>query len=782
MSEHRSHTSSSANPANKGKWRFRNLVPKGIHSRLFLLIILSMLPLLALLGLTSYQAYQERTSTALETELEVAKGVAAEFQAFLLDLNRQAMTIGDTIVALQANDQRDDVNELLVVAVERYPAVRTFSWVNPDGVIIKSSKTENIGTSVIERDFFIQTIRTKEALLSDLFERGITSDEITVILSTPIIGKNEDILGIVVASLNPMRLGEMTLVVERPAQGAYAIFDSKGVLVFRKPEVTVSWRERTSWLAGDSVLQESKNTGRSATGITRFSIVGGQQWFSARVPIEQYEWFAGAGRPVSVIMGPIYETLYRDALLVLLSLVLAISFAYLLARTISIPLLKMKSDVSQMEHGVPVTASDPMAPVEVNRVRQTVAGMATALLERARESERLLAELNATFNSIADSLVIYNLEGEVVRTNSAADRLIAGLAMEEGGTAGTGRVAEVGQAGSVEEDEVGKVPVNLDTRVWFSRRGFTLEGKLVAEEFLPAVRSIRGETVSGYVIVFRIKGGNRLICSVSSAPIRLLDGTIIGIVATYTDITRLQELQEQRELYIHTISHDLRNPLAVIMTHAARMVRLLKMDNRKPGWGEGGPDIGIKLEQSLLAIQKSSQRINTMIVDLVDAARLEGGMVLQERLSVNLARFVGTLLEHNKDVMDVERVQLLIPQNLPSVWADENKLERIFQNMISNALKYSSAGTPVLIDAVQKGDEIEVLIIDQGMGISEEDIPRLFERFYRGRRVPSVEGVGLGLYITRRLVEAHGGRIWVESRGGEGATFHITLPIAAEVV
>jgi signal transduction histidine kinase len=111
--------------------------------------------------------------------------------------------------------------------------------------------------------------------------------------------------------------------------------------------------------------------------------------------------------------------------------------------------------------------------------------------------------------------------------------------------------------------------------------------------------------------------------------------------------------------------------------------------------------------------------------------------------------------------------------------ADYNRLERILTNVLSNALKYSDPGTPVWVRARQTGHEVEVAITDQGYGIAPDDLSRLFERFYRAKETRA-EGIGLGLYITKQLVEAHGRRIWVESEVGKGSTFTFTLPVVQE--
>ncbi len=128
--------------------------------------------------------------------------------------------------------------------------------------------------------------------------------------------------------------------------------------------------------------------------------------------------------------------------------------------------------------------------------------------------------------------------------------------------------------------------------------------------------------------------------------------------------------------------------------------------------------------------------------------------------------------------MEVERIRVEIPADLPPVDADPNRLERILLNLFINSLKYGKPGTEVVVRARRTGREMEISVIDRGVGIAPEDLPHVFERFFRARGARKTEGLGMGLYITRLLIEAHGARIWAESEPGKGSTFSFTLPLA----
>lgn len=357
-----------------------------------------------------------------------------------------------------------------------------------------------------------------------------------------------------------------------------------------------------------------------------------------------------------------------------------------------------------------------------------------------RERERVSAELRATFTAIPDALFVNDTAGDILRLNPSAERLF----------------------------EYSEQEYNLDivTR-WEMLHIEHPDGTPVAPEEIPAIRALQGEEITGEVFVIRRAPEHAIWVTTSAAPICLPDGQLIGAVAIYTDITTMHDLQEQQRILLHTVSHDLRAPLTIIDGYAQLL--------REHAEEEHGPG---PLLESAEAILRNTKQMNTMIQDLVDAARQEGGQLALNCQPINLAQFVTTLLQQSLPEKDAQRIQVHLPPDLSPVSADPNRLERIFINLISNALKYSPPNTPVLLCAQQEGNYVVISVTDFGSGIPPEEVPHLFERFFRGQRRRRTEGVGLGLYITRMLVEAHGGGIWAESEVGKGSTFTFTLPIA----
>jgi PAS domain S-box-containing protein len=378
--------------------------------------------------------------------------------------------------------------------------------------------------------------------------------------------------------------------------------------------------------------------------------------------------------------------------------------------------------------------------------QRLVAVLFNDITERKRaeaERERLLAdverraaELDATLDSIADGLVIYDTNGQAIRTNAAAERILQYTPGERGLA-----IPERAAALRVEHPD----------------------GTPFTSEETPAMRALRGETVSGEIMVVHRPHGT-IWTTVSAAPIRVEEGAIQGVVVVFTDITSLHDLQEQQRILMHMVSHDLRTPLTIIQGHAELMADQVGKDT--------------PLGKDVEAIHRNTLRLNAMIEDLTDTARLEGGQIELAPAPVSPAAYLPELLERLSPALDVGRVHLDVPEGLPPMLADTDRLDRIMTNLLSNAFKYSDPGTPVEIHARRNDGEVAISITDHGPGIAPEELPHLFQRFYRAKSHRKAEGIGLGLYITRLLVEAHGGRIRAESALGEGSTFTFTLPEA----
>lgn len=410
----------------RGLWqRTISIHPGGIQARLIALIVLALLPLLLLLAWIFQQRYEVRRTMALQTELEVARGIAMTFATYTEGLHQQNFSVGEAILA-SMQDEPQKITHLLHNVVEHSPAIRNLSWAAPDGTVIASSLPELEGRDLSVRSYFKEVLAGKAWSIGDLTNQGIVTNAPTIALATGIRDENGVLQGLIVAGMEPDRLNEIVLTQQRPDGGVYAIFDRKGAVVYRSG-TRLTWEQRSSWLSGDSLLYDALRTGEEQTGLRTLDVPGGE-WVSARVPVSEIGYVVGAGRPVELAFEPVLGSLLREALLALLIWCMAFLFALSIAGTISGPLHVLEQDALSMGTGRFEPRIDPKAPSEVRSLRKTVERMATALIQRAdalRESESTLRESEARFrvlfhNRHSPMLLIDPGTGQIVDANPAA--------------------------------------------------------------------------------------------------------------------------------------------------------------------------------------------------------------------------------------------------------------------------------------------------------------------------------------------------------------------------
>lgn len=233
---------------------------------------------------------------------------------------------------------------------------------------------------------------------------------------------------------------------------------------------------------------------------------------------------------------------------------------------------------------------------------------------------------------------------------------------------------------------------------------------------------------------------------------------------------QLQAAYERQEEYLRIIAHDLRQPLTVLQGHSQMLLERLTR-----GSGDG------RDKHSAEVIYHSSRHLAAMIGNLVETVRLESGQLQLQMEPADLCEVLPRLLERICTEDEVHRVRLAACAPPLLVLADVMYLERALANLVGNALRFSPKGAPVVLRLDKVNGEAVVAVADQGSGIDPEEQAHLFERFYRSKTGrTTTEGLGLGLYITRPIVQAHGGRIWVESEPGTGTTFFFSLPLTGE--
>ncbi|MGZ9006473.1 MAG: sensor histidine kinase, partial [Burkholderiales bacterium] len=241
------------------------------------------------------------------------------------------------------------------------------------------------------------------------------------------------------------------------------------------------------------------------------------------------------------------------------------------------------------------------------------------------------------------------------------------------------------------------------------------------------------------------------------------DGRLVRMEVAI-DITERKAPERFHEQYVGLISHDLRAPLSTIAASAAALKILLERQNVSHA---AGP---------VDAILRSTRRMSEMIEDLLETTRLESGAIQLHVSQLDLTELATSVIASL--AANASRSIHLDAAGPVTVIGDAGRLERVLENLIGNAIRYSPLETPVRVEVVNRDDETVVTVTDRGPGISAEELPKLFQRFYRGaHETGSSTGLGLGLYTSRLIIESHHGRIWADSKTGAGSTFGFALPL-----
>ncbi|HNB54306.1 MAG TPA: ATP-binding protein, partial [Anaerolineales bacterium] len=246
----------------------------------------------------------------------------------------------------------------------------------------------------------------------------------------------------------------------------------------------------------------------------------------------------------------------------------------------------------------------------------------------------------------------------------------------------------------------------------------------------------------------------------------------MGYINVYAqDITEAKRADRMKAEFIANVSHELRTPLASILGYTELLFEV------------SATDLTSTQKEFLDVIYDSGQHLLMLVNDLIDVTKMETGRLELQLKKTQIRHTIEKVymrllpIANNKNIL----LDTHLASNLPPILADEGRLEQVISNLLSNAIKFTPVQGTVKLKAQVVQNELQFCVCDTGMGIHEEDIPRLFNRFYRGQNVSSttISGTGLGLYITKAIIEAHGGTITVRSIIGEGSVFEVHLPIQA---
>jgi NtrC-family two-component system sensor histidine kinase KinB len=416
---------------------------------------------------------------------------------------------------------------------------------------------------------------------------------------------------------------------------------------------------------------------------------------------------------------------------------LAVAFTAAVGRSILQPIQTITRSAREIERGnldlvVQVESRD-----ELRQLAEAFNSMAAKLREYRRTNRAKLVRTQQTtqlaINSLPDAVAILSPDGVIEMANSAAQTLF-GIRSDEHVTAlRTGWLADL-------YDRTWKTLLPIEPR--------------------------------GYESALQVldEGGSERFFLPHAVPI-LDDGRqLLGVTVVLADVTNLRRLDEMKSGMLAVVSHELKTPLTSI-----RMGVHLLLEERIGSLTAQQADL-------LAAVREDSDRLNRIVENLLDMGRIQSGCALMDLTAEPVGQVVAEAAQPLQAAFHDRGVRLVteVPNELPSVLLDRTRISLVFSNLLTNALRYTAPGGQVRVSASTLGDSVQIVVDDNGTGIPSEHLTKIFTRFFRVPGQNGSTGAGLGLAITKEIVEAHGGQISVESHAGSGTRFSFTLKAAVE--
>lgn len=460
---------------------------------------------------------------------------------------------------------------------------------------------------------------------------------------------------------------------------------------------------------------------------TRFSTTLGEQMMYVAVPVTNQGTILGVARialPLVAVENSVNHITLIISLAMVTTTLLAILAAGLIARATTHPIREVtkaskRIASGELEQKIPVRSKD-----ETGQLAQAFNEMSSNLNKLVGDISAERTKLQTVLANMADGVIMADVEGKIVLANQAIEKLF-----------------------NFQEKDVINKPL------------IEVVHDHEADEILKlCLRTSQTQTVQ-----FESATSKRFLRTIA---IPIVEGSLTGALLLFQDLTELRSLQTMRRELIGNISHELRTPLAGIKV----MVDTLK---------EGGIGDREAAMDFLTRIDGEIERLTQIVSELTELSRIETGRAELRMAPLNLNLLIEEVIAHLNPFEQRQQVTITtdLATDLPTVRADNDRIRQALTNLVHNAIKFNQPGGKVTISTKADSESALVSVSDTGIGISKEDLPHVFERFYKADKARPRGGSGLGLAIAKHTVQAHGGSIWAQSEEGKGSTFSFSLPI-----
>ncbi|MFZ0850946.1 MAG: ATP-binding protein [Hyphomicrobiaceae bacterium] len=750
-----------------------------------------------------YYSYGENRHALIGIQREKAQGAAAVIEQFVKEIEGQVGWATGFLPAGSGLEQRRfDFLRLLRQA----PAITEVSYLDGDGreqirVSRLAMDTLASGADMSQEPKFVEA-KTKKRYLSPVYFRKESEPYLT--LSIAGAGRSA---GVTVAEVNLKFIWDVISRMQVGKAGLAYVVDERGLLIAHPDIGMVLRKTDLSQLSHVALaLKKLRDVSLDVPAISQDH--AGREVLTAYALIGSLNWLVFVDVPLSEALQPIYDSLRRTIIVLALGLVFAVLAGIWLAQRMAVPIRALAEGAARigggdLDHRIEVHSSDEVESLADSfndmggRLKEYYATLEQKVTDRTLElSEaldrlRALIEVSQAINSTLElRAVLAAILAHACRLASAGGGAIYTFdeATQEFSLAATHGMSteliEMIRAAHPRLSDNSPVSQSTLTRSVIQIADLAAEPTYpLREAFLSldvrallAVPLLREEGIIGALIVRRHQPGN-------------FDQPIIDLMQSFASQSSLaiqnarlfQEIEEKsRQLavasqhksqFLANMSHELRTPLNAVLGYTELMQDGL--------YGELVPDI----KDVLGRIQKNGTHLLGLINDVLDLSKIEAGQLVLSIDDYSVANVVHTVLSATESLAAAKKLPLKVDMSddLPVGQGDERRITQVLLNLVGNAIKFTDAGE-VRIAVTKVNSLFAVAVADTGPGIPDAERTRIFQEFHQGDSSITKKkgGTGLGLAIAKRIVELHGGRLWVESRLGEGSTFRLELPIRAE--
>jgi PAS domain S-box-containing protein len=556
---------------------------------------------------------------------------------------------------------------------------------------------------------------------------------------SPIFLNNNSIMGVIKVQVDLEKLRESISDITVGEKGFVYVVDDEGRLIAHPSQSLVT--QRPDMLSRRIVAralsnQQIKPEDETYQNENNVEVVAK----AAKVP--GINWVVVLEQPVADAFD--FVTVIRNIFIVTLigSLIVLLLLSIIISENLTRSIHSLQQYTQLLEKGhfdatVNITSGD-----EIESLANSFNTMAKQLLQRESSLHKEKQETETILQSLTDAVIALDENNKVILFNKTAEKL-------------TGFSAD-----SVLNKDINEILHLFEEEQLIPFAQYSQQTEQVQKRIQQKGLNMTNST------------GVKMTVSVSVNPIQLSGQEKRGWSITFHDTTQEHELEEMKLDFVSMAAHELRTPLTAIRGYAS----LLNMQNAKD-LDPGGKELVNRLIMS-------SENLANLIDNLLNVSRIEKNTFAVDARPVDLTDTIKSVVESLKQqaYTQNQRLELALQEKLPIVMADPFRIGQVLLNLVGNGLNYTPEGGTITVSAEQKGNYLQVSITDNGNGIPKDAIPKLFTKFFRvsGSLEQGSKGTGLGLFISKSIVEMHNGKIWAESEIGRGSTFTFVLPIATQ--